>query len=78
MTPLERQLSSEEIVEQIMDAQADLQTGLGMFRVACMDRAMTQTESYAEDRLAKSLARTHKLLDALGHPMYQPATHSEV
>jgi hypothetical protein len=55
-----------------MDAQADLQTGLGMYR---LDHGRG---SPTEERLAQCLARLHSLLAALGNPMYQPATHPSV
>jgi hypothetical protein len=64
-----------------MDAQAELQTPLGFYR--CYDPEWEhalpiQYDPVIEDRLTKTLARLHALLDALGNPMYQPATHPEV
>lgn len=69
--------------QQIMDAQADLQSALGIYRLS-IDHALgngvlsTQDKIIIEDFMAKSLARLHKLLNDLGRPMYQPATHPDV
>lgn len=61
------------VVPYIMDAQADLQTALGHYRLD-HGRGMTHTEQ----QMISSLARLHALLDALGHPMYDPTTHPDV
>jgi glycosyltransferase A (GT-A) superfamily protein (DUF2064 family) len=65
-------MTSDEIAEVVLDAQADLQTALGMYRLS------NGRGDAIEDRLAKSLARSHALLEALGRPMYQPALHRDV
>lgn len=61
------------IIEEVIEAQADLQTALGMFR---LNRNFDPAA--IEDRLVRSLARHHTLLARLGRPMYDPATHPEV
>lgn len=76
-TPVER------MIKEIMSAQADLQVGLGLLRLEKSllrerDGIQELNLATAEDHLASSLARLHKLLDALGKPMYQPATHPGV
>ncbi len=76
-------LQRPDIITQVMDAQADLQTALGFLRLdiqnmADLDVDMERHDSYIEDRMAKSLARLHQLLDQLGNPMYKPATHPDV
>jgi hypothetical protein len=70
----------QETVEEVLEAQADLQTALGLFRLdhGRRDTADDPHDAQIEERLNKSLARLHKLLDALGRPMYQPATHPEI
>lgn len=65
-------MMNDEIVAAVLDAQADLQTALGMYRLS------NGRGDPIEDRLAKSLARSHALLEALGRPMYQPALHRDV
>lgn len=74
--------ANETLIEQIMDAQADLQTALGFLRLDARDRLDLEHpgdhDDFIEDRLAKSLARLHLLLDRLGHPMYNAATHPKV
>jgi hypothetical protein len=62
----------------VMDAQAELQTPLGFLRCHMDDKYPDVDLNVIEDRLAKTLARLHALLDALGSPMYQPATHPDV
>lgn len=57
---------------EVMEAQADLQTALGFYRLehGRGDRI--------EDRLTKALARLHTLLADMGTEMFDPATHPEV
>lgn len=66
------------LVDSVMSAQADLQTGLGIFRLDRNDTRGLQHANLVEDRLARSLARLHVLLADLGTPMYQPAMHPDV
>lgn len=73
-----QQLSHDEIVAAVMDAQAELQTPLGWLRLGMDPKYPDADLKLIEDRLTKTLARLHGLLDALGDPMYQPATHPEV
>lgn len=65
------------IIDEIMDAQADLQTALGLFRLS-MAEGYTDHDNYVEERLAKCLARLHRLLEQLGKPMYRPAQHPDI
>lgn len=69
----------DAITEDILDAQADLQVGLGQYRLkyGSAGRGVRSDDSI-EDNLAKSLARLHTLLEELGRPMYQIATHPDV
>ena len=69
--------SRDEIIEEIMIAQADLQTALGVLRLS-KKLPTAQDREMIEDRLARSLARSHALLRDLGNPMYEPATHPDV
>jgi hypothetical protein len=69
------------VVDAVMDAQAELQTPLGFYRMYNPNYKHALPIEYdeeIEDRLAKALAQLHALLVALGTPMYQPATHEEV
>ena len=69
---IEHGSKEEAWVEQLLDAQADLQTAIGLYRL------QHGKDDRIEDRLARSLARQHKLLSEMGKPMYQPATHPDV
>lgn len=62
------------VADEIMQAQADLQTGLGLLRVA-LGHHQDHNLGAAERRLQGSLARLHALLDGLGRPMYDPAEY---
>lgn len=64
--------------EEVLEAQADVQTGLGILRLERRDGADSPHLGYVEDRFAKALARLHRLLHERGRPMYQPARHPEV
>jgi hypothetical protein len=75
-------MTEEEIIEAVVEAQADLQVGIGCLR---LEVAHISKESIiginlrtSEDKLNRSLARLHKLLDQLGQPMYQPAAHPDI
>jgi hypothetical protein len=65
------------ITEELLEIQADMQTSLGFLR-------LHQRYPHAgdfdliEDRLARGLARAHRLLEALDRPMYSPAQHDDV
>lgn len=67
-------LSSSEIVEALVNSQAELQSALGIYR---MGRERRDFDPYVERRMQASLAMQHELLDALGRPMYQPAQMPE-
>lgn len=67
----------EWILEEILEAQADLQTGLGFFRLDARDEPRGH-DDLIEERLGRSLARTHRLLEHLGRAMYDPATHPDI
>jgi hypothetical protein len=65
-----------DLDEEILEAQADLQTALGFFRLGSIEER--GNSEAIEDRLNKSLARLHRLLERLGRSMYQPATHADL
>lgn len=60
------------VAEEIMDAQAELQMPLGIYR---LDHGRGGT---IERRLTLTLARLHRLLSALGTPMLHPTTHADL
>lgn len=62
------------VVSELVDAQAELQTALGIYR---MGRERRDFDPYVESRMQASLAMQHALLDYLGHPMVQPAQMPE-
>lgn len=67
------------ITDEIMDAQADLQTALGIYRLNVQEKITNpKFNGHVEDRMARCLARLHRLLDQLGKPMYQPAQHPDI
>lgn len=70
----------QKTIDAIMDAQADLQTGLGILRLEIsqiwnQEGIQFNNFKFAEERLTESLARFHTLLGDLGNPMYKPATY---
>lgn len=71
-------VARDEVIDAVLDAQADLQSALGMLRLHMDPRFSTPDLGVVERRLNKSLARSHKLLDELGSPMYDPATDPDV
>ena len=73
-------MDRDKIIRDIMDIQAELQTPLGLYRLKLADEysAPHQHDEIIEERLAKTLARLHKLLDELGSPMYNPAIHPDI
>lgn len=64
------QLDCGSVAERVLNAQAELQTPLGMMRLEGID-------PYIEMRLQACLAMLHGLLDDLGRPMYSPAQMPE-
>jgi hypothetical protein len=73
----------DEIAEDVLEAQAALQMGIGVLRLEMSqipNREGVQLRNlrFSEDRLTEALARCHKLLAQLGRPMYEPATHKAV
>lgn len=82
------ELTTKEITEELLEAQADLQNAIGFFKL-CFDpdpnNSYTDTADRVEedfelvkDRAYKSLARLHTLMDNLGLPMYNAATHPDI
>jgi hypothetical protein len=65
---------SSEIIETLMNSQAELQSALGIYR---MGRGGRGFDPYVERRMQASLAMQHELLDSLGHPMYHPTQMPE-
>jgi hypothetical protein len=69
--------------DEVMDAQADLQTALGALRLE-MSREVGTPESIrarlalVEDRMAAALARLHVALMVEGTTMFSPAQHPDV
>ena len=63
-----------EIVRQLLDAQAELQTALGIYRMGSERRDF---DPYVESRMQASLAMLHALLADLGRPMAQPTQMPE-
>lgn len=81
LTSVEEQLKqavddfSAAITDELMEAQADLQVGLGWFRLARMTGSPTTDElDLIEEKLTLSLARLHGMMTGLGRPMYSPST----
>jgi len=66
--------SNSEIVEALINSQAELQSALGVYRLG---RERRDFDPYVEKRMQASLAMQHELLDALGRPMAQPAQMPE-
>lgn len=70
----------QKTIDAIMDAQADLQAGIGVLRLEIsqirnQEGIQANNLTFAEERLTQSLVRFHTLLADLGHPMYKPATY---
>ena len=63
-------LPRSEIVEGLIDSQAELQSALGVYRMGSERR---DYDPYVERRMQASLAMQHSMLHDLGHPMAQPA-----
>lgn len=63
-------MNRAQITEDLVNSQAELQSALGVYRMGRDGRAF---DPYVERRMQASLAMQHALLDALGHPMAQPA-----
>ena len=67
-------LSRSEIVEGLINSQAELQSALGVYR---MGHERRDFDPYVERRMQASLAMQHELLDNLGRPMAQPTQMPE-
>lgn len=63
-----------DIIGALLDAQAELQTALGIYR---MGRERRDFDPYIEHRMQASLAMQHELLATLGRPMAQPTQMPE-
>lgn len=61
-----------QLAEDIINAQADLQSALGILRLS------KPLDSYIEEKLARSLATLHRALLRAGRPMATPARHPDV
>lgn len=64
------QIERDEIVQRLLDAQAELQTGLGMFRLKFNEYEWPASSPPIEGYLARSLKMQQHLLAKLGHQMY--------
>lgn len=63
-------LSERQIIERLVDAQAELQTGLGMFRLGYQPgRDHAEQDQIIEGYLTRSLKMQQRLLALLGNPM---------
>lgn len=67
-------MTNSEIVETLVNAQAELQTALGIYR---MGHERRDFDPYIESRMQASLAMQHELLGKLGRPMYRPTQMPE-
>lgn len=63
-----------DIIGTLVDAQAELQTALGIYR---MGRERRDFDPYIEMRMQASLAMQHEALAALGHLMARPTQMPE-
>lgn len=69
------------ITNELVKCQADVQSALGVLRLASQGRKLgVFRDDYeaVENWLARSLARQHDLLRSLGHEMASTATHPDV
>lgn len=66
ITPI---LTRESITATLMDAQADLQTALGVLRVST--GSCTLPPETVETRMAEALTKMQALLDGLGSSLYR-------
>lgn len=69
-----------DTIREVMEAQADLQVALGIFRLRA-EHVDIRDKDLIESRMYRSLGRLHRLLTSLGKPMYdperRPAAYSE-
>lgn len=68
-------LDNETIAERILQAQAELQTALGFYRLDRRERESLDPD--IEMRLQACLSMLHTLMDDLGRPMYNPTQMPE-
>ena len=69
-----RDAERSQIIEELVNSQAELQSALGIHR---MGRDRREFDPYVERRMQASLAMQHELLASLDHPMAQPAQMPE-
>jgi len=72
-------IPDETITDALLNAQAELQTALGMYRLdmdANFESSVIDPE-YIEMRLAACLSMLHSLMGNLGRPMFKPAKMPE-
>lgn len=65
------------ITEALMEAQADLQTAIGIFRLRADGLEFLDAE-LIEARMVRSMAQTHQILCDLGRPMWTGSTEDLV
>lgn len=63
-----------ELVKQLVDAQADLQIALGLYRLYFLKNEGHKGHDNVEHYMQTCLAQLHSLLDDLGHTMANAAT----
>ena len=67
-------IGTVQIIEELVNSQAELQSALGVYR---MGREGRDFDPYVERRMQASLSMQHSLLAELGHPMAQPTQMPE-
>ncbi len=67
-------MSRSEIVEWLINLQAELQRALSIHRIGS---ERCDHHQYVERRMQASLAMQHELLAGLGHPMAEPTQMPE-
>ena len=63
-----------DIAGDLLDAQAELQSALGVYR---MGRERRDFDPYVEEKMQACLAMLHATMADLGRPMAQPAQMPE-
>lgn len=62
-------IERSQIIEDLVNSQAELQTALGIYRMGRDGRVF---DPYVESRMQASLAMQHAMLADLGHQMAHP------
>lgn len=67
----------EAVAAEVLEAQADMQMPMGILRFHDLMH-VGPTDYPVDEGLTKALARLHRLLGVLGHPMYNPQQHDDL